>query len=57
MERRIVVERKVRAHLIVVGRVIRQQIAEVSFPQHHEMVEALASERADQPFYMTVLPR
>jgi hypothetical protein len=27
------------------------------FPQHHDMVEALASDRADQPFNMTVLPR
>jgi hypothetical protein len=56
MERRILVERKVRAHLIVVGGVIRQQMAEVPFAQHHDMVEALASDRADQPFNMTVLP-
>jgi hypothetical protein len=32
-------------------------MAEVPFPQHHDMVEALASHRADQPFNMTVLPR
>jgi len=57
MERSILVECKVRAHPIVVGRVIRQQIAEVPFPQHHDMVEALASDRADQPFDMPVLPR
>ena len=57
MERRILVECKVRAHLIVVGGVIRQQMAEVPLPQHHDMVEALASDRADQPFNMTVLPR
>jgi hypothetical protein len=57
MERRILVECKVRAHPIVIGGVIRQQMAEVPFPQHHDMVEALASDRADQPFNMTVLPR
>ena len=57
MERSILVERKVRAHPVVVGRVIRQQMAEVSFPQHHDMVEPLASDRADQPFDMPVLPR
>jgi hypothetical protein len=57
MERSILVECKVRAHPIVVGRVIGQQMAEVTFPQHHDMVEALASDRADQPFNMTILPR
>ena len=56
MERRIFVERKVRAYLIVVGGVIRQQMAEVPFAQHHDMVETLASDRANQPFNMTVLP-
>jgi len=55
MERSILVERKVRTHPVVVGGVIRQQMAEVSFPQHHDMVEALASDRANQPFDMTVL--
>ena len=57
MERSILVERKVRAHPIVVGGVIRQQMAEVPFPQHHDVVEALASDRPDKPFNMTVLPR
>jgi hypothetical protein len=31
-------------------------MAEVPFPEHHDMVEALASDRVDQPFNMTVLP-
>jgi chromosome condensin MukBEF complex kleisin-like MukF subunit len=57
MEQGILLERKVRAHTIVLGRVIRQQMAEMPFAQHHDMVEALASDRADQPFNMTVLPR
>ena len=57
MERTILVQCKVRAHPIVVGGVIRQQMAEMPFAQHHDMVEALASDRADQPFNMTILPR
>ena len=56
MERRILVECKVRAHPNVVGGIIRQQMAEVPLPQHHDMVKALASDRANQPFNMTVLP-
>src|SRR5215472_5342192 len=56
MEWRILVECKVCAHPIVIGSVIRQQMAEVPFPQHHDMVEALTSDRADQPFDMPVLP-
>jgi exodeoxyribonuclease V alpha subunit len=32
-------------------------MAEVPLPQHHDMVKALASDRANQPFNMTVLPR
>ena len=51
------VERKVRAHPIVIGGVIRQQMSEMAFPKDHDMVEALASDRADQPFNVTVLPR
>src|SRR5213075_1546354 len=39
MERSILVERKVRAHPIVVGGIIRQQMAEVSFSQHYDMVD------------------
>jgi len=57
MERRILVECEVRAHPILVGGVIRQQMAEMPFPQHYDMVEALASDRANQPSNMTVLPR
>ena len=57
MERRILVECEVRAHPIVVGGVVRQQMAEVPVPSHHDMVEALASDRANQPFDMTVMPR
>jgi hypothetical protein len=57
MERGIFVERKVRARPVVVAGVIRQQMAEMSLPEYHDMVETLASDRADQPFNMTILPR
>ena len=57
MEWGILLERKVRAHPIVVSRVTRQQITEMPFAQDHDVVEALASDRANQPFNMTVLPR
>jgi hypothetical protein len=32
-------------------------MAKVPFAHHHDMVETLASDRSDQPFNMTVLPR
>jgi hypothetical protein len=57
VERSILVERKMRAHLIVIGPVTCQLIAKVPFPQHHDMVEALAPDRSDQPFNMSVSPR
>ena len=56
MEGGILVKRKVRAHPIVGWR-NSPTVAEVPFPQKHDMVEALASDRADQPLNMTVLPR
>src|SRR5580692_11571398 len=45
-----------RAHFIVVGAVICQQFAKVPFTEYHDMVEAFASDRSNQPFNMTVLP-
>jgi hypothetical protein len=32
-------------------------MAKVTFAEHHDMVEALAADRSNQPFNMTVLPR
>src|ERR1700761_6356 len=46
-----------RARGVVVGRIICQQLAKVPFPEHHDMVEAFALDRSDQPFNITVLPR
>jgi len=56
MERGVLAERKMCTHLIVVGRIICQQFAQVRFPEHHDMVEAFASDLSDQPFSMTILP-
>ena len=46
MEWSLLVERKMRARGIVVGRIICQLMAKVPFAHHHEMVEALASDRS-----------
>src|SRR5689334_7064197 len=56
MERGVLAERKMCALFIVVGRVTRQEFAQVRFPEHRDMVEAFASDRSDQPFSMTILP-
>jgi hypothetical protein len=45
------------ADTIVVGQVIGQEIAKMPLSQHHDTIEALAQDRSDQPFNMTVLPR
>ena len=45
------------AYAIVICLVIGEQMANMPLPQSHDMVEALASDRSDQPFNMTVLPR
>ena len=57
MERSILVQRKVRARSVIVGAIICQQMAKVIFAEHYDVVETLASDRPDQPFDMTVLPR
>jgi adenylate cyclase len=44
MERSVLVERKVRTRPVVVGRVIRQQITEVPFPQHHALLQNFAAQ-------------
>ena len=57
MERSILVQRKVRGRSVVVAAIICQQMAKVIFAEHHDVVEALASDRSDQPSDMAVLPR
>ena len=57
MERCILVESKVRACIIIICLVIGEQMANMSLPQRHDMVETFVSDRSDQPFNMTILPR
>ena len=52
----VLAERNMRAHFIVVSAVMCQQFAKVPFPEYHDMVEAVASDRSNQPFLVTVLP-
>jgi hypothetical protein len=53
----ILIECKVRSYAVVICLVIGEQMANMPLPQRHDMIEALASDRSDQPFNMTVLPR
>ena len=53
-ERSILVERNVRVYAIVICLIIGEQMANMPLPQRHDMVKALASDRSDQPFNMTV---
>jgi hypothetical protein len=52
----ILVPRKVRACVIVTSLVPSQQLAEVLLAEHHDMIEALPSDRADEPLDMSILP-
>ena len=54
--RRILVEREVRARLVVIGEVAGQDAAQVSFAEHENMIEALAPDRADEPLDEWILP-
>jgi len=42
---------------VVVDEVLAQYAAQVGFVQHHDVVEALAAEGADEPFHVGILPR
>src|SRR5258707_10677844 len=46
-----------RPRLIVVGRVRAKQMAEMPLPDHDNVVQALASDRTDRPFTISILPR
>ena len=51
------VQRQVRPELVVIRDVGCDDAAELSLAKHEEMVETLPSDRADQPFDASVLPR
>src|SRR6266478_9597283 len=54
MDRSVFVERPMSPQLIIVGGILRQQVC---FAQDNDVVDALASDRSDQPFGEAVLPR
>jgi hypothetical protein len=54
--RRILVEREVSARLMVVAEVAGQDATEVSLAEDEHVVQALAPDRADEPFREGILP-
>ena len=56
-EWRIFVQRSVRSQIVVIVRVGLQRPAQGRLAPDHHVVKALASDRADQPFGIRVLPR
>ena len=53
----ILVEREVRASLVIVREVPGQDATQMSFAQDEDMIQALASDRADEPLREGILPR
>ena len=47
---------EMRAGAIVICHVRQQQVEEVAFAEHDNVVEAFPSDRTDQPFRIPVLP-
>ena len=52
----ILVEREVRASLVIVREVPGQDATQMSFAQDEDMIQALASDRADEPLREGILP-
>ena len=57
MDWSVFVQRQVSPELVVIRDVGCDDAAEMSLAEHDEMVETLPSDRADQPFDVSVLPR
>src|SRR5437667_10653286 len=55
--RRVLVDRKVRASLVIVGRVRSQQMAEMPLAEHDNVVKTFPPDRTDRPFTISVMPR
>src|SRR5216684_1858700 len=53
--RRVLVDRKVRASRIIVGRVRSQQMAEMPLAEHDNVVKTFPPDRTDRPFTISVL--
>jgi len=57
MQRRILLQRQMRAHLIVIRRIGRKNSPQVRFTEDQHPVQALASYGANQTFCVAILPR
>jgi len=56
MERRILVQRQVRAHVVIIIGVEVENCPEMTLAEDHDVIEALTPDRADEPFNIAVLP-
>ena len=54
--RRILVEREMRASPVIVGEVAGQNAAQVAFAENQNVIQTLASDRADEPLGERILP-
>jgi len=52
----VLVEREVRARLVVIGEIVGQDSAQVSFAEHENVIQTLAPDRADQAVGERILP-
>jgi hypothetical protein len=46
-----------RANIVVVAGVGRKDVAKMGFAEYYDVIETFPTDRADEPLYMTVLPR
>ena len=53
----VLVQSEVCSGTVVVEEILAQQPTQVGVVQHHDVVEALAAEGADEPFHVRILPR
>jgi len=55
-DRRVLVQRQVRPSLVVIFLVGIEQMPEMPFAEHNNMVKTIPSDRTDQPLRISVLP-
>src|SRR5437870_12262503 len=55
--RRVLVEREMRASLVIVGEVAGQDAAQVAFAENQNVIQTLTPDRADEPLREGILPR
>ena len=55
--RRIFAQRQMGPDVVVIRSISFERPAQVGLAEHHDVVEALAPDRADQPLRMSILPR